>query len=83
MTSSRPSGSQAMLNGSVCGWETSHHLWFPRNHTGVITLGASPPAAALAPRTLPGPYPSNQQLLVFVELDVFDNRLLDPEQGRP
>jgi len=26
---------------------------------------------------------SHQQLLVFVELDTFNDRLLDPEQGSP
>jgi hypothetical protein len=26
---------------------------------------------------------SHQQLLVLVELDVFDDRLLDPQQGSP
>jgi hypothetical protein len=49
----------------------------------VVARGASTAPSAPAPRPLPRTNMSDQQLLVLIELDGFDHRLLDPEQGSP
>jgi hypothetical protein len=49
----------------------------------VIGRGSPPAPTTPAARSLPRTNMSHQQLLVLVELDTFNDRLLDPEQGSP
>jgi len=48
-------------------------------------IGRRSPLTPTAPATSPRPEPhlGHQQLLILVELDVLDNRLLDAQQGAP
>ena len=55
----------------------------PSALTGVIARRPSPAAAAPATSPLVRAHVRDQDLLVLVELDVFDDRLLDPQQGAP
>jgi hypothetical protein len=57
----------------------------PPAPTLATVIGRRPPPAPTAPaaRSFPRTNMSHQQLLVLVELDVFDDRLLDPQQGSP
>jgi hypothetical protein len=43
----------------------------------------TPPAPGTRPRPDPGAHMRHQDLLVLVELDMVDDRLLDPQQGAP
>ena len=51
--------------------------------TRVVARAASPAAATPAAGSLPRPDMGHQSLLILVELDLLDDRLLDPQQGTP
>jgi hypothetical protein len=57
----------------------------PPTSTLTPVIGRRPPQAPAAaiPRPRPGPNMSYEELLVLVVLDLFDDRLLDPQQGAP
>jgi hypothetical protein len=57
----------------------------PSTASLTTVIGRRPTTTTAAPSPCPcsGPHTSHQQLLVLVELDVLDDRLLDPQQDAP